>query len=118
MVARRSDEDDLDAFVAEQQHDPAFAAAYEAAVTRSRVLRSLVERRKAMGISQATVADHMGTTQSSVSELEAGDLDFRLSTIQRYAGALGFHVDVSLRDGRLLSVPAPCRASATQHRPG
>jgi predicted transcriptional regulator len=41
-----------------------------------------------MGLTQTTVGRSMGTTQSAVSELESG-ADCRLSTLRRYANALG-----------------------------
>lgn len=50
---------------------------------------SLVERRRALGLSQTQVAAAMGTSQSAVARLERGDADLRLSTLDRYAAALG-----------------------------
>jgi predicted transcriptional regulator len=35
------------------------------------------------------VAARMGTSQSAVARFESGDLDVRLSTVERYASALG-----------------------------
>ena len=49
----------------------------------------LVSIRRELGLSQTEVAARMGTSQSAVARFEAGDLDVRLSTIERYAGALG-----------------------------
>lgn len=45
--------------------------------------------RRQLGISQVEVASRMGTSQSAVARLEAGDLDVRLSTVERYMTALG-----------------------------
>jgi len=95
--------DDLDAFIEEQSHDPAFAAAYEDAQSRAELLASCVRLRKESGRTQAEVADAMGTTQSAVSDLEAGATDPRLSTLQRYARAVGACLDVVLRQ------PTPTR---------
>jgi transcriptional regulator with XRE-family HTH domain len=53
-------------------------------------------RRQALGLSQTEVAARMGTSQSAVARLEAGALDVRLSTLARYAQALGDDVDVRL----------------------
>ena len=88
------DYDDLDAYVLEQ--DPEFHAALEDAQTRSALLRELTECRRAHHASQSTVAARMGTTQSAVSELEGGDTDPRLSTLQRYARALGRRLEVAV----------------------
>ena len=50
---------------------------------------ALADRRRALGMSQAEVAARMATTQSAVARLEAGAVDARLSTLHRYAAALG-----------------------------
>jgi ribosome-binding protein aMBF1 (putative translation factor) len=88
--------DDLDHFLEEELRDPEFRAAYEDAAARSALLRALVNRRGERGISQSEVAARMGTTQSAVSDLERGATDPRLSTLQRYARALGYQLSVQL----------------------
>ena len=49
----------------------------------------LLSLRRQMGLSQAEVAARMGTSQSAVARFEAGELDARLSTVERYTSALG-----------------------------
>ena len=49
----------------------------------------LLVLRRERGLSQTEVAARMGTSQSAVARFEAGDLDVRLSTIERYASAVG-----------------------------
>jgi predicted transcriptional regulator len=49
----------------------------------------LVSLRRQLGLSQVEVAARMGTSQSAVARFEAGDQDVRLSTVERYAIALG-----------------------------
>jgi hypothetical protein len=39
----------------------------------------------------------MGTSQSVVARLESGALDMRLSTLQRYAAALGLDLMIELK---------------------
>jgi predicted transcriptional regulator len=39
----------------------------------------------------------MGTSQSAVARLEAGQGDIRLSTLRRYAGALGHELQFGVR---------------------
>ena len=39
----------------------------------------------------------MGTSQSAVARLESGDADVRLSTLERYAAALGQQLDWRLQ---------------------
>ena len=53
----------------------------------------LVTRRLAAGLSQTEVAARMGTSQSAVARLEAGESDVRLSTLERYAAAVGLELD-------------------------
>ena len=54
-----------------------------------RLLRSLAERRRELGVSQTIVAAQMGTSQSSLARIEAGEIDPRISTVERLALALG-----------------------------
>jgi transcriptional regulator with XRE-family HTH domain len=46
---------------------------------------ALVDRRLSVGLSQ--------TSQSAVARLEAGEADIRLSTLERYAAAVGIELD-------------------------
>src|SRR5690349_2256228 len=56
---------------------------------RIRLLADLAARRQAAGLSQTAIAARMGTSQSAVARLEAGGSDVRISTLERYAAALG-----------------------------
>jgi hypothetical protein len=56
---------------------------------RRALVADLVARRHAAGLSQGEVADRMGTSQPAVARLEAGLVDARMSTVQRYAAAVG-----------------------------
>ena len=69
--------------------DPGFAGAFEDASARSTLVETLRQLRKASGQTQRQVADAMGTTQSAISDLERGESDPQLSTVQRYARAVG-----------------------------
>jgi len=57
----------------------------------------LVAARLDAGLSQTEVAARMGTSQSAVARLESGDADIRLSTLERYATALGRQLGWSLK---------------------
>ena len=65
------------------------------ALRRRALIDDLVAARREAGLSQADVAARMGTTQSAVARLESGELDARLSTLQRFASA----VSCELRSG-------------------
>ena len=69
--------------------NPDFPEMVEAALKARRLLRSLSDRRRELGLSQTTVAARMGTSQSALARLEGGDSDPRISTVERYALAVG-----------------------------
>jgi predicted transcriptional regulator len=81
----------------ERRHDPVFPGFKEASARRRALAGSLVEARGELGLSQTEVAARMGTSQSAVARLESGDADVRLSTLERYAAALGHHLDIRLQ---------------------
>ncbi|HEY2949507.1 MAG TPA: helix-turn-helix domain-containing protein [Micromonosporaceae bacterium] len=68
----------------------------ELAQRRQRALADLVAQRRAAGLSQADVAARMGTSQPAVARLEAGNVDVRLSTLERYAAAVGGRLHLRL----------------------
>ena len=73
----------------ERRHPTVFPGFKEMAERRRTVTGQLVSLRRELGLSQAEVASRMGTSQSAVARFEAGDLDARLSTVERYTMALG-----------------------------
>ncbi|MGH3031714.1 MAG: helix-turn-helix domain-containing protein [Gaiellaceae bacterium] len=87
-------EDFLTEIVAERTaRNPEFPGLVEAAVRRRELLRELARQREKLGLSQTAVAAVMGTSQSAVARLEAGDVDAKLSTVERFAAALGRKVE-------------------------
>jgi predicted transcriptional regulator len=83
--------------MAEQRRRSAFPGFEEVAERRRAVTDELVAQRLEQGLSQTEVAARMQTSQSAVARLESGDADVRLSTLERYAAALGQELNVSLR---------------------
>lgn len=71
---------------------------------RRSLAAALSSKRAELGLSQTEVAARMGTSQSAVARLESGDADLRLSTLERYAAALGQQLDIKLS---LAAHPAP-----------
>jgi ribosome-binding protein aMBF1 (putative translation factor) len=63
---------------------------------RRALAAALSAKRAEVGLSQTEVAALMGTSQSAVARLESGDADLRLSTLERYAAALGQRLDIRL----------------------
>jgi transcriptional regulator with XRE-family HTH domain len=75
---------------------PVFPGFREMAESRRRLLAELVSQRRSLGLSQTEVAARMGTSQSAVARLEAVAGDVRLSTLERYAEAVGHTLRWSL----------------------
>jgi transcriptional regulator with XRE-family HTH domain len=80
----------------ERAHEPLFPGFKEIAARRRRLAASLAAVRVEQGLSQTEVAARMGTSQSAVARLESGQGDLRLSTLERYAAALGHRLEMRL----------------------
>jgi len=59
---------------------------------RRQLVQELAAQRQSAGLSQTEIAARMGTSQSAVARLEAGEADVRASTLERYAAAIGGHI--------------------------
>jgi hypothetical protein len=91
--------DDLDAYVsARTARQPGFRKRVDDATARAHARVELGKKlRKLRGSrTQTWVAAQMGTTESIVRRIESG-LDVRLSTLEKYAEALGKQLHVSVR---------------------
>ena len=82
---------------ANKRRESVFPGFREMGASRHWLVRHLEERRVDLGLTQTEVAARMGTSQSAVARLESGDSDIRLSTLERYAAALGHELDWNLR---------------------
>lgn len=56
------------------------------------LVRDLVLAREDAGLSQSEVGERMGISQSAVARIESGRRDLRMSTLRRYANAVGASV--------------------------
>ena len=65
---------------------------------RRRLVAELASQRQSAGLSQTEFAARMGTSQSAVARLEAGEADARASTLERYAAAVGGQITGQLRE--------------------
>jgi len=61
-------------------------------------LDEFLKARAAVGMSQADLAERMGTTQSAVARMESGRGKHSpsLATLRKYAHALGYRIDLRL----------------------
>jgi len=80
--------------------NPAVRTAYDALEEEYAALDALLTARKEAGLTQAEVAERMGTTASAVSRLEASLSSERhspsFSTLRKYAAACGKKLVISL----------------------
>ena len=77
------------------QADPAFQQAYAELDETIALKRLFIEARKRANLSQAEVAEHIATSQSSITRLERGDSNPSLDTLRRYAKATGHKLEIS-----------------------
>lgn len=76
--------------------DPAFQKEYDALAPEFALAKTLIEARANAGLTQAEVAERMGTTQSVVARLEGGGSLPSMKTIQRFAEATGTRPEIKL----------------------
>jgi transcriptional regulator with XRE-family HTH domain len=88
--------DDLDQLIDElAEDDPTIGSRVAAALERRELARELADRRRSAGLTQSQLAERMGTSQGQVTRFESG-ADTRLSTVARYAAAVGMKVEWTL----------------------
>jgi ribosome-binding protein aMBF1 (putative translation factor) len=93
--------DFLDEIVDERStRNTEFPELVEAALRRRQLLRELATKREELGMSQTAAAARMGTSQSAVARLEAGEMDAKFSTVERFAAALGQKVEWRVEKAR------------------
>lgn len=96
-VRRARAADDLDRSIARRATaNPDYPQMVRAALDRRRLLRALAAERERQHIPQMTVARSMKTSQPAVARIESGEVDVRLSTIERYAAAVGKRIQYEL----------------------
>jgi predicted transcriptional regulator len=58
------------------------------------LVEALVKRRKELGLTQKEVAKRMQVTQSHISDMESGELEFTVPTLFRYLDALDMQLSL------------------------
>ena len=91
--------------------DPEFAESYERGYQAFRLGAMLQLAREDAGMTQEQVAQRLGTRKSAISRIENNAGDLRLSTLQRYAEAVGRELILELGQ------PGEARATARDQRP-
>jgi DNA-binding XRE family transcriptional regulator len=83
-------------FRAKALASPDVQAEYEALSAAFEMKRRMIAVRKAAGLTQAQMAELLGTRKSNISRLESlsADISPRLATVEAYARVLGYSVRV------------------------
>lgn len=90
--------DDLEELIDDlSQDDPDLGLRVGAALERRELARQLAGHRREAGFTQTEIAERMGTSQGQVARFESG-ADTRMSTVARYAAALGVTVSWSIQE--------------------
>lgn len=86
----------LKRFKARALKRPEVRKEYEGLADEFAFIDELLKARSSAGLTQAQLAERIGTTQSAVARLESGSAAHSpsIATLQRYASALGFRVEV------------------------
>ena len=76
--------------------DPQVRTEYDALEDEFALIAQLIEARARAGLTQAQLAERMGTQQAAVARLEGGRVRPSLATLRRYAEATGARIVVRL----------------------
>ena len=84
---------------------PEVRAAYDASAEEFAFLDEVLKARAESGLTQAEVAARVGTTQSAIARLESAEptQSPSIATLQKYARALGYTVELRLVKERRLT---------------
>jgi transcriptional regulator with XRE-family HTH domain len=112
--------DDLDAYIDERTaREPGFRAQHAAALSRREMMRRMADARQAADRTQTELGAAVGTSQAQIARIEKGDADCRISSVERYAAALGFEVRYQLvraTGARKTAKPAVAKQSRESRR--
>lgn len=84
-------------FRTEALKNPAVKAEYDALAPAFEMKRQMITLRKKAGLTQAQMAELLGTRKGNISRLESvnSEISPRLATLEQYAGALGYRLKVA-----------------------
>ena len=88
---------DFEKYLAEQMKDPEFAAAYDELEVQYAFARQVIAARLAAGITQAELAQRVGTSQANISKLEHGTLNPSFDMARRVAVGLGKRLNITIQ---------------------
>ncbi|MDH6277595.1 DNA-binding XRE family transcriptional regulator [Aurantimicrobium minutum] len=83
----------------------AYQRARDAALVRTNIAEMIYVLRQRAGLSQAQLAQRVGTSQTVISSLESGSRMPQLTTLMKIAEALGTSFEICLGDDSYSSTP-------------
>ena len=88
----------LKKFASKASARPGVRRAYDELGEEFRILDAILQARASSGLTQAEVARRAGTTQSAIARLESETRKHSpsIATLQRYASAMGYRLEVRL----------------------
>ena len=89
---------DVERYIAKRKRrDPKFAENFESGYADFKIGVILRQAREQAGLTQEQVAQRLKTKKSAISRIENHAEDIRLSTLDRYAKAVGKTLNISVR---------------------
>ena len=85
---------DVNIYFNEQMKDPEFRREYEKVQTEFAPIRAILDARMKKGMTQVQIAKKMGTTQSAIARVEAGNTNPTIAFMQKLADALGLRLSI------------------------
>jgi len=76
--------------------NPEFAEGFDEGYENFRIGAMLKQARLDAGLTQDDIANAIGTRKTAISRLENHVQDVKLSTVEKYAKALGKHVEIRI----------------------
>jgi ribosome-binding protein aMBF1 (putative translation factor) len=90
--------DDLEIYIDKRKAEsPEFADGYEEGYLNFKIGIILRQAREELGATQSDIAQKMSTTKSVISRMENHAEDIKLSTLTKYANALGKKVKLEIQ---------------------
>jgi ribosome-binding protein aMBF1 (putative translation factor) len=84
---------------AESLNDPEFRAEFDRIAPYEELARIVIMRRAALGLTQAKLAERMGTTASAISRIEGGRHATNAQTLKKLANAFGIRAVIGFEFG-------------------
>ena len=90
--------DDFQEYLDKQLKNKEFRREYEALEPEYIIMKSMIEARRAEGLTQKELSERSGITQADISRLEHGNANPSIRTLQRLANAMGKTLKIEFVD--------------------